>query len=84
MLFGGYKVIATEYCSNLVQARKHKKKRINKKWLKRYGMKRVPMKNLLVIDGFIIGHPSVVDKLIEEVRNREKAEKRSTNLSGAS
>lgn len=27
------------YCTILVQARKHKKKRINKKWRKRYGFK---------------------------------------------
>lgn len=27
------------YCTVLVQARKHKKKRINKKWRKRYGFK---------------------------------------------
>ena len=34
--FMGYKIIATESCCDYVQARKHKKKRINKKWLKRY------------------------------------------------
>lgn len=75
MIFGGYKVVASEYCCDIVQARKHKKKRINKKWLKRYGMKYVPKKGVLVFDGFIVGHPSVIDKLIEEVRDREKAEK---------
>ena len=38
----GYKIIITEYITKDVQRRTHKKKRINKKWLKRYGMKIVP------------------------------------------
>ena len=38
----GYKILITEYITKDVQRRTHKKKRINKKWLKRYGMKIVP------------------------------------------
>lgn len=38
----GYKIIITEYITKDIQRRIHKKKRINKKWLKRYGMKIVP------------------------------------------
>ena len=38
----GYKILTTEYITKDVQRRTHKKKRINKKWLKRYGMKIVP------------------------------------------
>ena len=38
----GYKIRITEYITKNVQRRTHKKKRINKKWLKRYGMKIVP------------------------------------------
>ena len=38
----GYKIRITEYITKDVQRRTHKKKRINKKWLKRYGMKIVP------------------------------------------
>lgn len=38
----GYKILITEYITRDVQRRTHKKKRINKKWLKRYGMKIVP------------------------------------------
>ena len=38
----GYKIIITEYITKNVQRRTNKKKRINKKWFKRYGMKIVP------------------------------------------
>ena len=38
----GYKILITEYITKDVQRRIHKKKRINKKWLKRYGMKIIP------------------------------------------
>ena len=46
----GYKILITEYITKDIQRRTHKKKRINKKWLKKYGMKIVPdnMKILLV------------------------------------
>ena len=38
----GYKILITEYITKDVQRRIHKKKRINKKWLKRYGIKIIP------------------------------------------
>lgn len=38
----GYKILITEYITKDVQRRTHKKKRINKKWLKRYGIKIIP------------------------------------------
>lgn len=38
----GYKILITEYITKDIQRRTHRKKRINKKWLKRYGMKIVP------------------------------------------
>lgn len=38
----GYKILITEYITRDIQRRTHRKKRINKKWLKRYGMKIVP------------------------------------------
>lgn len=38
----GYKILITEYITKDIQRRTNKKKRINKKWLKRYGMKIVP------------------------------------------
>ena len=45
----GYKVFITAYIN--IQKRKHKKKRINKKWLKRYGtIKHDPTKDEIIID----------------------------------
>ena len=38
----GYKILIIEYITKDIQKRTHRKKRINKKWLKRYGMKIVP------------------------------------------
>lgn len=45
----GYKVFITSYID--IQKRKHKKKRINKKWLKRYGtIKHDPSKGKFLIN----------------------------------
>ena len=65
--FVGYPVISTVYMSHAVQARKHRKKRINKKWLKRYGMRQVPYKHLVLCDGKVYGHPDIISKLIAEI-----------------
>jgi hypothetical protein len=37
LMLNGYPVVTSDFFGKSVQARKHKKKRINKKWLKRYG-----------------------------------------------
>ena len=72
--FMGYKIIVSESCCDYVQARRHKKKRINKKWLKRYGIKLVPKKGVVVancgVDRFIFCHPMYWDKfqkMLEEM-----------------
>ena len=66
--FDGYKLIEAPYMEDKVQAKTHKKKRINKKWKKRYGMKDVPWKKFFVNtnDGTIYGHPKMIDALIAE------------------
>lgn len=64
----GYPVIATDYMRENVQARKHKKKRINKKWKKRYGMISVPSKDIVVVDGKIYLHPKTLAKINERMR----------------
>lgn len=64
--FMGFKIIATEACCDYVQARRHKKKRINKKWLKRYGKKYVPKKEIVITnvcgERMILCHPKYWDK----------------------
>lgn len=70
--FGGYRLIESPYMCDKVQARKHKKKRINKKWLKRYGMKEKPWSKLLITDsGMIIGHPKMIARLMEDINLKE-------------
>lgn len=70
MLQLGYQVITTRYCADIVQARTHKKKRINKKWRKRYGMKEVPWKRILILENekTIIMHPDILDGLRKKMK----------------
>lgn len=62
----GYKIVVSESCCDYVQKRKHKKKRINKKWLKRYGMKLIPKKGIVIAnlcgDSVILCHPKYWNK----------------------
>lgn len=71
--FSGYKIIVTEYCCDCIQTRKHKKKRTNKKWLKRYGKKFVPKKEIIITnlgrDKFIFCHPKYWDKFQSFLEN---------------
>ena len=78
----GVPVIAVDWLTERVQARTHKKRRINKKWLKRYGYKTVPDRDVyfckpgpgsvfapeLKSNGYIFGHKSTIDKFIERVK----------------
>ena len=62
----GYKILITEYITKDVQRRTHKKKRINKKWLKRYGMKIVPDNTkILLVNNTLI----MTEKCYEKLKN---------------
>ena len=51
-LYNDVPIIITNAITKTVQARTHKKKRINKKWLKQYGYKEVQNENkTYMIDG---------------------------------
>lgn len=64
----GYRIVASEYCSDRVRSRRHRKRRIDKKWLKRYGYKYVPHKEIYITaNRMIIGHPRVIEKLIKAI-----------------
>lgn len=66
--FSGYRVIESPYMADKVQAKTHKKKRINKKWKKRYGTKEVPWNKFIVTnDGMIIAHPKMIEGLKMEI-----------------
>lgn len=67
--FFGFQVIADDIaCSELVRVKTHKKKRIDKKWRKRYGYKRVPKKELFIWKdgGMIIGHSKYIEAIMLE------------------
>lgn len=65
----GYQLIAVPCMCDMVQARKHKKKRINKKWRKRYGMKEIPWSKFLITkDHKIYGHPKMIERVTEQLK----------------
>ena len=70
MLLCGYQLIEVRSCADYVQARKHKKKRINKKWLKRYGMKEVPWNKFYIEGNKIYCHQKMIEKVKLEVAMR--------------
>jgi hypothetical protein len=59
----GYQLIGVPHMAEKVQARTHKKTRINKKWRKRYGFREVPWKTFYVSGDTIYGHPTMIDKI---------------------
>lgn len=69
--FCGFRLVAVDdVFSELVRVKTHKKKRIDKKWRKRYGYKRVP-KNVFYIDKVnrnIYGHSKYIDAVILECK----------------
>ena len=52
-------------------ARRHRKKRIAKKWLKRYGRRTIPDANVYVFDGNVMMHPAIYKKLADAVGEEE-------------
>lgn len=63
-ILNGKKVIISNCITKEVQCRKHKKKRINKKWLKKYGYKRVPDNNTMyMVNDTIIMTQKCFDKI---------------------
>lgn len=71
--FCGLRLIETTAITKTVQRRTHKKRRINKKWAKRYGYKDVVDDNRIVVSqGCILASPKMVRKIIEEFKKREE------------
>lgn len=69
----GFRLIASDAIVKKVQARTHKKKRINKKWLKRYGLKEVPdyeTINVATLYGekYIFAQPRTIEKIKESLK----------------
>ena len=69
----GFRLIASDAIVKKVQARTHKKKRINKKWLKRHGLKEVPDYDTVYVgtpmgEKYIIAQPKTIEKIKEYVK----------------
>ena len=66
-ILAGYRVITTNFMCARVRAKKHRKRRIDKKWLKRYGFKQVPLKEIYLDTNnrTIYMHPQMLAKLEE-------------------
>lgn len=63
----GYDLIGVSYMADKVQVRTRKKKRINKKWRKRYGFKEVPWNKFYIEGNRIYCHPKWVEKIKAEI-----------------
>ena len=63
----GYDLIGVSHMADKVQARTHKKKRINKKWRKRYGFKEIPWNKFYIVDNKIYCHPNMIEKIKAEI-----------------
>lgn len=63
--FTGFKVIPNPFMMDRVPVRKHKKTRIHRKWLKRYGWKHVPSRKvgIEVRDRLLVAHPIMLNKI---------------------
>lgn len=69
----GMRLIATTAVTKKIQIRRHHKKRINKKWAKRYGYREVPdYNNVIIGNGCIMAQPSTIDRIIEKYKEYGK------------
>lgn len=66
----GYQIICVPHMADKVQARTHKKKRINKKWRKRYGVREVPWNKFIIVEDKIYCHPKMIAKIKAEIYMR--------------
>lgn len=66
--FCGLRLIETTAITKKVQRRTHKKRRINKKWAKRYGYRDAPdTKKIVLAGGNMYAHPTLVEKIMNEI-----------------
>lgn len=70
----GYKVIESKNITKNEKCKWRKKKRINKKFFKRYGQRfvRVPNSAVFIFNDSLVGHPTTIKKIVSEIRKGEK------------
>lgn len=67
--FNGFRLIETTAITKQVQRWRHKKRRINKKWAKRYGYKTVlDDERIVCVGNCIYATPNMVKKIIKEMK----------------
>lgn len=79
--FNGYRLIATDSITKEVPKRCHRKRRIHKKWLKRYGYKTVPDDGRIVVIGDkIMGTKKTIEKIIQTAEQVERTHKKQKRV----
>lgn len=69
--YNGMRLIETTAITKEVQRRTHRKRRINKKWLKRYGFKTVLDDGRIILYGdCILATPNTIKKIIEAMKEK--------------
>jgi len=66
-MFHGYRIIENENMVERKQNRTHRKRRINKKWAKRYGFTLIPKKGIFAMGSTLIMHPTVAQVVRQQV-----------------
>jgi hypothetical protein len=64
----GMPVVESPFMVIKTQIKRHRKKRINKKWAKKYGFCFKPMPDVYISAGRIIGHPLTISKILTHMR----------------
>lgn len=68
----GYRLIASDAVKKRIQRRTHRKKRVNKKWLKKYGYMYVPDdEHIYIMGDCIVGTPKTIEKIIKQYKGGE-------------
>lgn len=68
----GMQIIVSNSITKEVRARKHKKRRIDKKWLKKYGYKHIPDNNkILHIENSLYMTQKCYDKIKDQFEVKE-------------
>lgn len=71
--FNGMPIVITDYITKTVRKRTHKKKRIDKKWLKKYGYKEAQDESkIYMIDGKLFMSQKCYDKIQKGMKNEKK------------
>lgn len=59
----GFNLISSVHMTDHIRKRVHRKRRIDKKWLKRYGYREVPKKDLIRAGNTLYGHPLTIQRV---------------------